>query len=195
MKDAYSFDLDEAGARQSYYTQLLAYLRTFQRMGIQAVPMKAASDRSAATSAMSSSCSRRPARARSSTMRRSTSSTGTRPISLWRRGGAAGRCSTRSARPIRRPTKPMMRRAGRGRRRPPPHRPRHRSRAHLLFRRQIFGSDGPQGLRPPDGKPVTPMMGSYGVGVSRLVGAIIEASHDDAGIVWPEASRRGGGPS
>src|SRR5687768_18607549 len=43
MKDAYSFDLDEAGARMSYYTQLLAYLRTFQRLGIQAVPMKAAS--------------------------------------------------------------------------------------------------------------------------------------------------------
>ena len=43
MKDAYSFDLDEAGARQSYYTQMLAYLRTFQRLGIQAVPMKAAS--------------------------------------------------------------------------------------------------------------------------------------------------------
>src|SRR5438309_10637886 len=41
MKDAYSFDLDEAGARQSYYTQMLAYLRTFQRMGIRAVPMKA----------------------------------------------------------------------------------------------------------------------------------------------------------
>ena len=30
-------------------------------------------------------------------------------------------------------------------------------------------------------------MGSYGVGVSRLVGAIIEASHDEKGIVWPEA--------
>ena len=30
-------------------------------------------------------------------------------------------------------------------------------------------------------------MGSYGIGVSRLVGAIIEASHDDAGIVWPSA--------
>ncbi|MEO6256741.1 MAG: His/Gly/Thr/Pro-type tRNA ligase C-terminal domain-containing protein, partial [Sphingomicrobium sp.] len=38
-----------------------------------------------------------------------------------------------------------------------------------------------------DGKPVTPMMGSYGIGVSRLVGAIIEASHDETGIVWPEA--------
>src|SRR5258708_24876267 len=30
-------------------------------------------------------------------------------------------------------------------------------------------------------------MGSYGIGVSRLVGAIIEASHDAAGIVWPES--------
>jgi prolyl-tRNA synthetase len=38
----------------------------------------------------------------------------------------------------------------------------------------------------PDGKEVPVEMGSYGVGVSRLVGAIIEASHDEAGIVWPE---------
>jgi prolyl-tRNA synthetase len=30
-------------------------------------------------------------------------------------------------------------------------------------------------------------MGSYGIGVSRLVGAIIEASHDDDGIIWPES--------
>ena len=30
-------------------------------------------------------------------------------------------------------------------------------------------------------------MGSYGVGVSRLVGAVIEASHDDAGIIWPDS--------
>jgi prolyl-tRNA synthetase len=38
-----------------------------------------------------------------------------------------------------------------------------------------------------DGTPVIPHMGSYGVGVSRLVGAIIEASHDDNGIIWPES--------
>jgi prolyl-tRNA synthetase len=38
----------------------------------------------------------------------------------------------------------------------------------------------------PDGKPIHPEMGSYGIGVSRLVGAIIEASHDEAGIIWPE---------
>jgi prolyl-tRNA synthetase len=39
----------------------------------------------------------------------------------------------------------------------------------------------------PSGEQITVEMGSYGIGVSRLVGAIIEASHDDAGIVWPES--------
>ena len=39
----------------------------------------------------------------------------------------------------------------------------------------------------PDGQLVTLQGGSYGVGVSRLVAAIIEASHDSAGIIWPEA--------
>jgi prolyl-tRNA synthetase len=38
----------------------------------------------------------------------------------------------------------------------------------------------------PDGKEVVVQMGSYGIGPSRLVAAIIEAGHDDAGIVWPE---------
>ncbi len=39
----------------------------------------------------------------------------------------------------------------------------------------------------PDGKEHFAQMGSYGVGVSRLVGGIIEASHDDAGIIWPKS--------
>jgi len=39
----------------------------------------------------------------------------------------------------------------------------------------------------PDGVERAVHGGSYGIGISRLVGAIIEASHDDAGIVWPEA--------
>lgn len=37
-----------------------------------------------------------------------------------------------------------------------------------------------------EGNSITPEMGCYGIGVSRLVGAIIEASHDEAGIIWPE---------
>jgi len=39
----------------------------------------------------------------------------------------------------------------------------------------------------PDGQKFFPEMGSYGIGVSRLVGAIIEARHDEAGIIWPDA--------
>ena len=39
----------------------------------------------------------------------------------------------------------------------------------------------------PDGKDTAVHMGSYGVGVSRLLGAIIEASHDEGGIIWPDA--------
>src|SRR5215831_6008153 len=41
MKDAYSFDLDEAGARRSYNRMFVAYLRTFARMGLKAIPMRA----------------------------------------------------------------------------------------------------------------------------------------------------------
>src|SRR5207244_2459154 len=41
MKDAYSFDLDIAGARHTYNKMFVAYLRTFARMGLQAIPMRA----------------------------------------------------------------------------------------------------------------------------------------------------------
>jgi prolyl-tRNA synthetase len=43
------------------------------------------------------------------------------------------------------------------------------------------------GVIGPDGTKIFPEMGSYGIGVSRLVGAIIEAKHDEAGIIWPDA--------
>ena len=38
----------------------------------------------------------------------------------------------------------------------------------------------------PDGSRVPVEMGSHGIGVSRLLGALIEANHDDKGIIWPE---------
>src|SRR6201986_1864608 len=41
MKDAYSFDLDAAGAKRSYNKMFVAYLRTFARMGLRAIPMQA----------------------------------------------------------------------------------------------------------------------------------------------------------
>src|SRR5512139_2575075 len=41
MKDAYSFDVDEAGARHSYNKMFVAYLRTFKRLGLTSIPMRA----------------------------------------------------------------------------------------------------------------------------------------------------------
>jgi prolyl-tRNA synthetase len=77
MKDAYSFDLDEEGLKASYEAMFVAYLRTFARLGLQAVPVKARLGRSAAISAMNSTSSPKPAKAQSSTMRRSRTSPAT----------------------------------------------------------------------------------------------------------------------
>jgi prolyl-tRNA synthetase len=58
---------------------------------------------------------------------------------------------------------------------------------HIFF----FGTkySAPMGARVagPDGEMRDVQMGSYGIGPSRLVAAIIEASHDEAGIIWPDS--------
>jgi prolyl-tRNA synthetase len=187
MKDAYSFDLDEDGARLSYYTQLLAYLRTFQRMGIRAVPMKAASgpiggdlshefivlaptgesevfyDAAFEEIDWSRSDLRYDDPAGLLNLFEDVSSTyaatdETHDESRWA------------------DISEERRRTGRG-----------IEVGHIFY----FGDkySEPMGLRVsgPDGQMITPMMGSYGVGVSRLVAAIIEASHDDSGIIWPDS--------
>ena len=64
---------------------------------------------------------------------------------------------------------------------------RHRGRPHLLFRHQVFRADEGASWPDPDGTEKPVHMGSYGIGPSRLVAAIIEACHDEAGINWPEA--------
>jgi prolyl-tRNA synthetase len=55
----------------------------------------------------------------------------------------------------------------------------------FYFGTKYSEADGRDGDRS-DGNRVPVHMGSHGIGVSRLVGAIIEASHDDKGIIWPE---------
>ncbi len=186
MKDAYSFDLDEGGARLSYYTQMLAYLRTFQRMGIQAVPMKAASgpiggDLShefivlaptgesevfydAAFEEIDWQQSDVDYGDEESLHRlfERVSSTyaateETHDEQLWAR------------------LSEDKRRTGRG-----------IEVGHIFYFGDKYSASMGLKVSAPDGSLVTPLMGSYGVGISRLVGAIIEASHDEAGIVWPE---------
>ena len=186
MKDAYSFDLDEEGARQSYYTQLLAYLRTFQRMGIQAVPMKAASG---------------PIGGDLSHEFIVLAPTGESEVFYdaafeefdWQQndlqyGDAEGLkalfdrvSSTYSATDETHDESRWSaiaedrKRTGRG-----------IEVGHIFYFGDKYSAAMGLKVSGPDGQMITPMMGSYGVGVSRLVGAIIEASHDDAGIVWPE---------
>ena len=62
---------------------------------------------------------------------------------------------------------------------------RHRGRPHFLSSAPSTPSRWAARCRARTASMITVQMGSYGVGVSRLVGAIIEASHDEAGIVWP----------
>nr|WP_238322428.1 His/Gly/Thr/Pro-type tRNA ligase C-terminal domain-containing protein [Kordiimonas gwangyangensis] len=58
---------------------------------------------------------------------------------------------------------------------------------HIFFFGEKYSKPMGANVQGPNGETVTVQMGSYGVGVSRLVGAIIEACHDDGGIVWPES--------
>src|SRR5688572_13618474 len=187
MKDAYSFDLDEAGARLSYYTQLLAYLRTFQRMGIQAVPMKAASG---------------PIGGDLSHEFIVLAPTGESEVFYdaafeqidWNRAdldytdeaglhGLFEQVSSTYAATDETHDEAQWaqlpedrRRTGRG-----------IEVGHIFYFGTKYSEAMGLKVSGSDGSMVTPHMGSYGVGVSRLVGAIIEASHDDNGIVWPEA--------
>ena len=57
----------------------------------------------------------------------------------------------------------------------------------FYFGDQVFASRWARWCAGPDGEPVPLEMGTYGIGVSRLVGALIEANHDEAGIIWPES--------
>ena len=186
MKDAYSFDLDEAGGRQSYYTQLLAYLRSFQRMGIRAVPMKAASG---------------PIGGDLSHEFIVLAPTGESEVFYdaafeefdWSQtgldyGDAEGLqrlfdqvSSTYSATDETHEegrwsqVAEDRRRTGRG-----------IEVGHIFYFGDKYSKAMNLKVSGAGGNMVTPMMGSYGIGVSRLVGAIIEASHDENGIIWPE---------
>jgi prolyl-tRNA synthetase len=186
MKDAYSFDLEEAGARLSYYRQMLAYLRTFQRMGIQAVPMKAASG---------------PIGGDLSHEFIVLAPTGESEVFYdaaydefdWHQtdlsyddeAGLQGLfdrvngtyAATDETHDEARWAKVAedRRRTGRG-----------IEVGHIFYFGEKYSAAMGMKVSGKDGTMITPHMGSYGVGVSRLVGAIIEASHDESGIVWPE---------
>jgi prolyl-tRNA synthetase len=187
MKDAYSFDLDYAGAVLSYRRMMLAYMRTFQRLGVKAIPMVAD------TGPIGGDLSHEfiilaptgesgvffdadfenidwlkadyDASKPEDLERFYNTMTGLYAATDEKHDLAAW-----DAIPAER------RREGRG-----------IEVGHIFYFGRKYSE--PMGLTVAgaDGAPVVPEMGSYGIGVSRLVGAVIEASHDEAGIIWPDS--------
>lgn len=184
MKDAYSFDLTAEDARRSYQRMFVAYLRTFARMGLKAVPM--AADTGPIGGDLSHEFIILAETGESQVFCHRDLIEGTIPpadtdflgdlspiVDAWTSLYAATD-EMHDAKRFDADVPADSQVTARG-----------IEIGHIFF----FGTKyaEPMGARVqgPDGQMVTLQMGSYGIGVSRLVGAIIEASHDDAGIVWP----------
>jgi prolyl-tRNA synthetase len=186
MKDSYSFDLDKEGAVRSYNKMFVAYLRTFARMGLRAVPMRAETgpiggDLShefivlAETGESQVYCHKdlieMPVPPGDVDYDGDLT-----PYIRARTALYAATEDVHDAKRFDRDVPADMQLTARG------------IEVGQVF---YFGTkySEPMGakVQGADGELVTVEMGSYGIGVSRLVGAIIEASHDDAGIIWPQS--------
>jgi prolyl-tRNA synthetase len=183
MKDAYSFDLDEASARKAYNRMFIAYLNTFSRMGLKAVPMRAdtgpiGGDLShefiilADTGESAVFCHKdlvdMPAPGhdvdwddlQALVDQRTALYAATEEMHEEAAFAAVPADKQLSARGI--------------------------EVGHIFYFGEKYSKPMKAVVNAPDGE-VTVHMGSYGIGVSRLLGAIIEASHDEAGMIWPES--------
>jgi prolyl-tRNA synthetase len=186
MKDGYNFDLTREDALHAYNRHMVSYLRTYERMGLTAIPMRAASGPIggddtheflvlAATGESEVFYDDRVTHLK----------LGNRDVDYDNRAQVAVICSELTSLYARTEethyaalfeTVPEAhRKVGRG------------IEVGQIF---YFGTkySAPMGATvvTPEGTRVPVHMGSHGIGVSRLLGAIIEASHDERGIIWPE---------
>jgi prolyl-tRNA synthetase len=186
MKDAYSFDLTPEAARHSYNKMFVAYLRTYERMGLKAIPMKAETgpiggDLShefiilADTGESAVFCHR--GLVEMDVPGEDTDYDGDLSpiIDNWTSLYAATddmHDAARFAKDV--PEKDRL--SARG-----------IEVGHIFCFGAKYSKPMKAQVQGPDGDLITIESGSYGIGVSRLAGAIIEASHDEAGIIWPES--------
>jgi prolyl-tRNA synthetase len=186
MKDAYSFDLTPEAAVKAYNRMFVAYLRTFARMGLKAVPMKA--DTGPIGGDLSHEFIILADTGESQVYCHKDLIDGAIPKADTDFGGDLSGIfkdwTTKYA------ATEEMHDAARFAAEVPQDKQvsaRGIEVGHIFY----FGTkySDPMGckVQGPDGQLITLQMGSYGVGVSRLAGAIIEASHDAAGIIWPTA--------
>ncbi|WP_298214891.1 proline--tRNA ligase [Acidocella sp.] len=180
MKDAYSFDLDRAGAVVSYKKMMLAYMRTFQRLGITAIPMRA--DTGQIGGDLSHEFHVLAPTGESGVFYDAAFEAGDALAATdieqfyAQMTGIYAATDEKHDLAAWNNVPPERRREGRG------------IEVGQIF---YFGTKYSQAMdfavTGPDGRRIHPEMGSYGIGVSRLAGAIIEARHDEAGIIWPDA--------
>lgn len=185
MKDAYSFDVDQAGALRAYHKMFVAYLRTYKRLGLTAIPMRADTG---------------PIGGKLSHEFIILASTGESAVFCDKdlldlpvpgedvdfAGDLSPIVDTFTSRYA--ATDEMHDEAAFSQL---PEERRVSARGIEVGHIFSFGTkySEPMGAKVamPDGSEQPVIMGSYGIGVSRLIGAIIEASHDDAGIIWPDS--------
>jgi prolyl-tRNA synthetase len=184
MKDAYSFDLDAAGAKRSYNKMFVAYLRTFARMGLKAIPMQAdtgpiGGDLShefiilAETGESAVYCDR--AWLSTDILAAEVDYRGDLEP-MFRQWTGLYAATDEKHDPAACPIPPDELVTARG-----------IEVGHIFYFGDKYSRPMGAFATGPDGESVALEMGSYGIGVSRLVGALIEANHDDAGIIWPES--------
>jgi prolyl-tRNA synthetase len=187
MKDAYSFDLDKAGAEHSYRKMFTAYLRTFHRLGLRAIPMRAdtgpiGGDLShefiilADTGESEVFCHKQfidfpippedtdfdDVEGLKAVFAKWTSVyAATSEMHDEAAFGAIPAADKLSARGI--------------------------EVGHIFYFGTKYSEPMGAKVQGPDGKEHLVHMGSYGIGPTRLVPAIIEASHDENGIIWPKS--------
>ncbi len=187
MKDAYSFDLDYEGARAAYNRMFVAYLRTFARMGLQAIPMRAdtgpiGGDLShefiilASTGESEVFCHKEflDLKVPSADVNFGDDGEMAGIVETWTTPYAATDEMHDEAawEAIPETEKVSARGIEVG---------------HIFHFGTKYSKPMNASVTGPDGKEHFVSMGSYGIGPSRLLAAIIEASHDENGIVWPQS--------
>ncbi len=187
MKDAYSFDLDAEGARHSYYKMFTAYLRTFARMGLKAIPMRA--DTGPIGGNLSHEFIILASTGESEVFCHKDFLALDAPaenIDFESRAAMQGVFDTWTSKYA--ATSEMHDAAAYE---AMPEADRVSARGIEVGHIFNFGTKYSEPMKAvvngPDGKDVTVQMGSYGIGPSRLVAALIEANHDENGIIWPDA--------
>jgi len=187
MKDAYSFDVDEAGARHSYNKMFVAYLRTFKRLGLTSIPMRADTGPIggnlshefivlADTGESQVFCHKDylGMAVPDANVNFDDIAGLQKTVDQWTSLYAATEDMHEADKFAAVPAADQV--SARG-----------IEVGHIFYFGTKYSAPMKAVVATADGKEVPVHMGSYGIGPSRLVAAIIEASHDDAGIVWPEA--------